>query len=235
MSFTKTRKLSSSRNSVTSTGRRLTNILLKNSFSFASTRTSSIGSTTTPRTSSILSEFNILGEHDYEMTRQIMHDLIEEIQIEKPFISFDEILLNQDDVIGCLLRIFYEYAEEVHGIKRITRENMLKLLESSEIFNDEYTPLIFADDWNDLRKQMIKKKIYERKTKTFDFCGFIQLIDILKNRLHKSKDDIFRQIISPQIYNDVIKLQAIRSKSQLGLLPSINTLIDLYNDVKNLE
>jgi hypothetical protein len=229
MSFTKTR---SSRNSVTSTGRRLTSILLKNSFSFASTRTSSIGSTVTPRTGSILSEFNVLGEHDYEMTRQIMHDLIEEIQIEKPFISFDEIFLDQDDVIGCLLRIFYEYAEEAHGI---TRENMSKLLESSEIFNEEYTPLMFTDDWNNLRKQMIKKKIYERKTKTFDFCGFIQLFDILKNRLHKSKDEIFRQIISPQIYNDVIKLKEIRDKSQLGVLPSINTLIDLYNDVRNLD
>jgi hypothetical protein len=234
MSLTKTRRLSSSRNSITSTGRRLTNILLKNSFSFASARTSSIGSTTTPRTGSILSDFNVLGEHDYEMTRQIMRDLIEEIQIEKPFISFDEIFLDQDDIIGCLLRIFYEYAEDIHGIKRITRENMLKLLENSEIFNEEYTSVIFIDDWNNLRQQMIKNKIYERKTKSFDFCGFIQLIDVLKNRLHKSKDEIFKRIIGSQIYNDVIKLKEIRDKSQLGVLPSMNTLIDLYNDVRNL-
>jgi hypothetical protein len=108
---------------------------------------------------------------------------------------------------------------------------MLKLLENSEIFNDEYTSLIFTDDWNNLRKQMIKKKIYERKTKTFDFCGFIQLIDVLKNRLHKSKDEIFKRILTPQIYNDVIKLKEIRDKTQLGLLPSMETLIDLYNDV----
>ena len=63
------------------------------------------------------------------MTRQIMRDLIEEIQIEKPFISFNEIFLDQDDIIGCLLRIFNEYAEDINGIKRITRENMIKLLD----------------------------------------------------------------------------------------------------------
>jgi hypothetical protein len=216
-----------SRPSRTSTGRRLTTILLKNSFSIGSTRTSS----TTPRTGSILSNFNVLDEHDYEMTRQIMRDLIEEIQIEKPFISFDEIFLNQDDIIGCLLRIFDEYAED----KRITRENMIELLDKSQIFNNEYTSLIFHNDWNNLRKQMIKKKIYERKMKTFDFCGFIQLIDIIKNRLHKSKDEILKKIISSQIYNDIIKLKEIRDKIQLGLLPSMNTLINQYNDVKTNE
>ena len=82
---------------------------------------------------------------------------------------------------------------------------------------------------------MIKKKIYERKIKTFDFSGFIQLIDIIKNHLHISKDEILKKIISLQIYNDIIKLKEIRDKIQLGLLPSMNTLIHLYNDVrKNL-
>ncbi|CAF5127614.1 unnamed protein product, partial [Rotaria sp. Silwood1] len=77
---------------------------------------------------------------------------------------------------------------------------------------------------------MIKKKIYERKNKTFDFCGFVQLIDIIKNRLHKSKDEILKNIIGSQIYNDVIKIKEIRDKIQLGLLPSMNTLINQYND-----
>ncbi|CAF4976520.1 unnamed protein product, partial [Rotaria sp. Silwood1] len=40
------------------------------------------GSTNTPKTGSILSDSSVLDEHDYEMTRQIMRDLIEEIQIE---------------------------------------------------------------------------------------------------------------------------------------------------------
>jgi hypothetical protein len=232
MSLTKTRTLSRSRTSTTSTGRRLTTILLKNSFSMGSTTTSSIRSVTTPRSGSIVSDFNVLGEHDYEMTRQIMRDLIEEIQIEKPFINFNEIFLDQDDIIGCLLRIFDEYAEDINGIKRITRENMIKLLNNSNIFDNEYTSLIFINDWNNLRQQMIKKKIYERKMKTFDFCGFIQLIDIIKNRLQKSKDEILKKIISSQIYNDIIKLKEIRDKIRLGLLPSMNTLINLYNDVR---
>jgi len=228
MLLTKTRTLSRSRLSTTSTGRRITTILLKHSFSRGSAATSSIGSVTTPKTGSMLSDFNALDEHDYEITRQIMHDLIEEIQIKKPFISFNEMFFDQDDVIGCLLRIFNEYA----GMKRITRERMLQLLETSEIFNHEYTSSIFINDWNNLRKQMIKKKIYERKMKTFDFCGFIQLIDIIKNRLQKSKDEILKKIISSQIYNDIIKLKEIRDKIQLGLLPSMNTLINLYNDVR---
>lgn len=229
MLVTKTRALSHSRTSTTSTGRRLTTILLKNSFSVGSTRASSLRSITTPRTGSILSDFNVLGEHDYETTRQIMHDLIEEIQIEKPFINFNEIYLNQDDIIGCLLRIFDEYADDIHGI---TRENMIKLLDKSDIFNNEYTSLIFVNDWNDLRRQMIKKKIYERKTKYFDFCGFIQLIDLIKNRLYQSKDEIFKKIIGSQIYNDIIRLKEIRDKIQLGLLPSMDTLIHLHNDVR---
>jgi len=235
MSSTKTRRSSRSRTSTTSTGRRLTTILLKNSFSIGSTSTSARGSITTPRTGSIVSDFNVLGEDDYEMTRQIMRDLIEEIQIEKPFISFNEMFIDQDDnIIGCLLQIFDEYAEDINGIKRITRENMIKLLDKSDIFDNEYTSLIFINDWNNLRKQMIKKKIYERKIKTFDFCGFIQLIDIIKNRLHKSKDDILKKIITPQIYNNIIKLKEIRDKIQIGLLPSMDTLIDLYNNVTNL-
>jgi hypothetical protein len=217
-----TRRLSRPR---TSTSRRLTTILLKNSFSMGSTRTSSIGS----RTGSILSDLNILGEHDYEMTRQIMRDLIEEIQIEKPFISLNDVFLDQDDIIGCLLRIFVEYAEDSHGIRR---ENMLKLLDNSEIFNNEFTPLVFINDWNYLRQEMIKKKIYERKIKTFDFCGFMQLIDLIKNRLHQSKDEVLQKIIGSQIYNDIIKLKEIRDKIQIGLLPSMSTLIHLYNDVR---
>jgi hypothetical protein len=228
MLLTKTRTLSRSRLSTTSTGRRITTILLKHSFSRGSAATSSIGSVTTPKTGSMLSDFNALDEHDYEITRQIMHDLIEEIQIKKPFISFNEMFLDQDDVIGCLLRIFNEYA----GIERITRERMIQLLDNSEIFNHEYTSSIFINDWNNLRKQMIKKKIYERKMKDFDFCGFVQLIDIIKTRLHKSKDEILKKIISSQIYNDIIKFKEIRDKIQLGLLPSMTTLINQYNEVR---
>jgi hypothetical protein len=235
MSLTKTRRSSRSRTSTTSTGRRLTTILLKNSFSIGSTSTSARGSITTPRTASMLSDFNVFGEHDYEMTRQIMRDLIEEIQIEKPFISFNEMFIDQDDIIGCLLQIFDEYAEDINGIKRITRENMIKLLDKSDIFDNEYTSLIFINDWNNLRKQMIKKKIYERKIKDFDFCGFVQLIDIIKTRLHKSKDEILKKIISSQIYNDIIKFKEIRDKIQLGLLPSMTTLIKQYNEVRQLR
>ena len=234
MLLTKTRPLSRSRptrTSMTSTGHRLTTILLKHSLGIGSAATSSIGSVTSPTTGSILSELNVLDEHDYEMTRQVMHDLIEEIQIEKPFISFNEMFLNQDDIIGCLLRIFDEYAEDIDGIKRITRERLILLLNDSEIFNNEYTSSIFVNDWNNLRKQMIKKKIYERKIKAFDFSGFIQLIDMIKNRLHQSKDEILKKIIGSQIYNDVIKLKEIRNKIQLGLLPSMKTIIQQYNDV----
>jgi hypothetical protein len=227
MILNKNQRLSRSRTSTTSTGRRLTTILLKHSLSIGST-----GSVTTPKTTSILSDFNVLDEHDYETTRQVMRDLIEEIQIEKSFISFDEIFLDQDDVIGCLLRIFNEYAEDNHGIKRITRDRMIKLLDNSDILDRQYTSLIFVNDWNNLRKQMIKKKIYERKIKSFDFFGFIQLIDIIKSRLYKSKDEIFKKIITSQIYNDVIKLKEIRDKIQLGLLPSMNTLINQYHQVK---
>lgn len=224
MSLSKSR-----RSSITSTGRRLTSILLKNSFSSASARTS-LGSVITPRTGSIRSDFNVLGEHDYELTREIMRDLIEEIHIDKPWISFNEIFLDRDDIIGCLLRIFLQYAD---GMQRITRENMNKLLDKSEIFNEQYSIVDFHIDWNNLRKQMIKKKIYERKMKTFDFCGFIQLIDLVKNRLQLSKDAILKKIIGTGIYNDVIRLKEIRDRSQLGLLPSMDTLIQLYNEVGN--
>ena len=230
MSLAKSRRSSRSRASLPSTGRRLTSIFLKNSFSSASARTS-LGSIITPRTGSIRSDFNVLGEHDYEMTREIMRDLIHEIHIDKPWISFDEIFLDQDDVIGCLLRIFFQYADESHGMKRITRENMSKLLNESEIFNEQYSTIEFHFDWNNLRKQMIKKKIYERKMKTLDFCGFIQLIDLLRSRLNLSKDAIFKKIIGTQIYNDVIRLKEIRDQSQLGLLPSMNTLIESYKEV----
>lgn len=230
MSLSNTRR--SSRTSLTSTGRRLTRILLKNSLSSASARTS-LGSITTPRTGSILPDWNILGEHDYEMTREIMRDLIEEIQINKPWVGFDQIFLDRDDVIGCLLRIFFHYANETHGNERITRENMVKLLTESEIFNEQYSIADFNLDWNYLRKQMIKKKIYERKMKTFDFCGFIQSIDLLKYRLNQSKDAILKKIIGSQIYEDIIRLKEIRDKSQMGVLPSIDTLIDLYNQVRN--
>ncbi|CAF1433006.1 unnamed protein product [Adineta steineri] len=221
--------------STTSTGRRLTTIFLKHSISRGSTATSSIGSITTPKTGSILSDFNVLDEHDYEITRQVMHDLIDEIQIEKPFISFNEMFIDQDTIIGCLLRIFNEYGKNINGIQRITRENMLKLLDDSDLFDNEYTSSIFINDWNNLRKQMIKKKIYERKTKDFDFCGFIQLIDIIKIRLHKSKDEILKKIISSSIYNDVIKLKEIQDKIQLGLLPSMTTLINQYNNNKSIK
>ncbi|CAF4576002.1 unnamed protein product, partial [Rotaria magnacalcarata] len=78
-----------------------------------SATTSSIGSPKTPKTGSVLSEYSVFDEHDYEMTRQIMRDLIEEIQIEKPFISFNDMFLDQDDIVGCLLGIFNEYAENI--------------------------------------------------------------------------------------------------------------------------
>ncbi|CAF0719816.1 unnamed protein product [Rotaria sordida] len=233
MLLTKTRTISSSYPtpaSATSTGYRKTITLFNHLFSIGSTAMTSIDSVTTPKTGSILSDSSTLDEHDYEITCQIMRDLIEEIQIEKPFISFNDMFLDQDDIIGCLLRIFDEYAENINGIKQITRENMLKLLENSEIFNNNYTSLIFINDWNNLRKQMIKKKIYERKSKALDFCGFVQLIDIIKNHLYKSKDEILKKIIGSQIYNDVIKLKEIRDKIHLGLLPSMNTLINQYND-----
>ncbi|CAF0730302.1 unnamed protein product [Rotaria sordida] len=233
MLLTKTRTISSSYPtpaSATSTGYRKTITLFNHLFSIGSTAMTSIDSVTTPKTGSILSDSSTLDEHDYEITCQIMRDLIEEIQIEKPFISFNDMFLDQDDIIGCLLRIFDEYAENINGIKQITRENMFKLLENSEIFNNNYTSLIFINDWNNLRKQMIKKKIYERKSKALDFCGFVQLIDIIKNHLYKSKDEILKKIIGSQIYNDVIKLKEIRDKIHLGLLPSMNTLINQYND-----
>ncbi|CAF0759766.1 unnamed protein product [Rotaria sordida] len=233
MLLTKTRTISSSYPtpaSATSTGYRKTITLFNHLFSIGSTAMTSIDSVTTPKTGSILSDSSTLDEHDYEITCQIMRDLIEEIQIEKPFISFNDMFLDQDDIIGCLLRIFDEYAENINGIKQITRENMLKLLENSEIFNNNYTSLIFINDWNNLRKQMIKKKIYERKSKALDFCGFVQLIDVIKNHLYKSKDEILKKIIGSQIYNDVIKLKEIRDKIHLGLLPSMNTLINQYND-----
>ncbi|CAF3700091.1 unnamed protein product [Rotaria sordida] len=233
MLLTKTRTISSSYPtpaSATSTGYRKTITLFNHLFSIGSTAMTSIDSVTTPKTGSILSDSSTLDEHDYEITCQIMRDLIEEIQIEKPFISFNDMFLDQDDIIGCLLRIFDEYAENINGIKQITRENMFKLLENSEIFNNNYTSLIFINDWNNLRKQMIKKKIYERKSKALDFCGFVQLIDVIKNHLYKSKDEILKKIIGSQIYNDVIKLKEIRDKIHLGLLPSMNTLINQYND-----
>ena len=209
--------------------RRITTNPLTQSFSIGSAVTSSMGSATTPKTGSVLSD---IDEETYETTRKIMHELIQEIQFEKPFISFNEMFLDQDDIVGCLLRIFEEYSENINGIKRITCERMLILLDNSDIFNQEYTSTIFVNDWNNLRRQMIKKKIYESKSKVFDFCGFIQLIDIIKNRLHKSKDEILKKIISSQIYNDVIKLKEIRNKIKLGLLPSMTTLINQYNDVR---
>ncbi|UJR35650.1 hypothetical protein I4U23_028400 [Adineta vaga] len=230
MFVSRTRTLSRDRLSTTSTGRRLTTILLKHSISRGSAAASSIGSIRTPKTGSIVSNFNVFDEHDYELTRQVMHDLIDEIQIEKPYISFNEVFLDQDDIIGCLLRIFNEYAENINGNKRISREQMLKLLEQSDIFDNQYTSSMFISDWNYLRKQMIKKKIYERRNKDLDFCGFIQLIDIIKVRLRKSKDEIYQKIISSQIYNDVIKLKEIQDKIQLGLLPPMTTLINQYND-----
>ncbi|CAF2392149.1 unnamed protein product [Rotaria sp. Silwood2] len=238
MLLTKTRTVSSSHPtpaSTTSTGHRKTILVFNHAFSIGSAATTSIGSATTPKNDSILSDSSVLDEHDYETTRQIMRDLIDEIQIEKQFISFNDMFLDQDDIIGCLLRIFDECADNINGIKQITRENMLKLLENSEIFNNNYTSLLFINDWNNLRKQMIKKKIYERKSKAFDFCGFVQLIDIIKNRLYTSKDEILKKIIGSQIYNDVIKLKEIRDKIQLGLLPSMNALINQYNDVRKVN
>lgn len=230
----KARTSSRGRLSLTNTGRRLTDILLKHSISRGSATTSSIGSVRTPRPGSIVSDFNVLDEHDYEVTRQIMHELVEEIHIEKPLISFNEVFLERDDVIGCLLRIFNEYADNANENKRISREHVLKLLEQSNVFDSKYSTTMFNIDWNYLRKQLIKKKIYERKNKDFDFCGFIQFLDILKIRLRITKDEIYRKIISSQIYNDVLKLKQIQDKIQLGLLPSMTTLIKQYNDVRKL-
>ena len=215
-----------------SSGRRLTEILLKNSFSMVNTRRSSVGSVTTTRTNSIPSEISILDEQDYENNREIMRDLIKEIQIKKSANNFDEIFLEQDNVIGCLLRTFVLYADDAHEQKRISKENMQKLLSKSEIFDADYTSTMFADYWNDLRTEMIKKKIYERKVKTFDFCGFIQMIDKIKFRLNRSKDDIIKRILTAEIYEDLTRLKQIRDKIHLGLLPSIDTLEKLYDNVR---
>lgn len=234
MFLTKSQRFSSSHISPstrTSIERRRTIGPFKNSFSMGSAATSSLVSRTTPKTSSIVSDFTTLDENDYEATRQIMRNLIEEIRIEKPFISFSDIFLDQDDIIGCLLRIFDKYAENINGIKQITRERMITLLDSCEIFNGTYTELIFINDWNNMRKKMIKKKIYERKSKAFDFSNFVQLIDIIKNHLYTSKDEILKKIIGVQIYKDVIKLKEVRHKIKLGLLPTMSTLIEQYNEV----
>ncbi|CAF1256651.1 unnamed protein product [Rotaria magnacalcarata] len=217
--------------SATSTGHRRAALLFKHSYSTGSATTSSIGSPKTPKTGSVLSEYSVFDEHDYEMTRQIMRDLIEEIQIEKPFISFNDMFLDQDDIVGCLLGIFNEYAENINGTKQIKRERMSKLLENSEIFNDKYTLSMYINDWNNFRKQMIKKKIYERKSKTLDFCGFVQIIDFIKNHLYTNKDEILKKIIGSQIYNDIIKLKEIRHKIQYGLLPPMNILVNQSSEV----
>lgn len=207
----------------------------KHSYSIGSAAASSVGSFTTPKTDSNLSDSNVFNENDYELTRQIMRDLIEEIKVEKPFISFNDIFFDQDNIIGCLLRIFDEYAENINGIKQITREQMLKLLESVEIIDSNYTSSMFINDWNNLRKQMIKKKIYERKSKNFDFVGFVQMIDIIKTRSYESKDEIFKKIISSQTYNDIIKLKEVRDKIHLGLLPSMTILMNQFNDVSGVK
>ncbi|CAM4882804.1 unnamed protein product [Rotaria socialis] len=216
----------------TGTGHRRAALLFKHSYSTGSATTSSVGSLKTPKTGSVLSEYRVFDEHDYEMTRQTMRDLIEEIQIEKPFISFNDMFLDQDDIVGCLLRIFNEYAENINGTKQIKRERMSELLENSKIFNDKYTLSMYIDDWNNFRKQMIKKKIYERKTKTLDFCGFVQMIDIIKNHLNTNKDEILKKIIGSQIYNDIIKLKEIRHKIQYGLLPSMNILVNQSSEIQ---
>ncbi|CAM4760229.1 unnamed protein product [Rotaria magnacalcarata] len=218
--------------SATSTGHRRAALLFKHSYSTGSATTSSIGSPKTPKTGSVLSEYSVFDEHDYEMTRQIMRDLIEEIQIEKPFISFNDMFLDQDDIVGCLLGIFNEYAENINGTKQIKRERMSKLLENSEIFNDKYTLSMYINDWNNFRKQMIKKKIYERKSKTLDFCGFVQIIDFIKNHLYTNKDEILKKIIGSQIYNDIIKLKEIRHKIQYGLLPPMNILVNQSSEMQ---
>ena len=205
--------------------------MLKHSLSMGSATTNSVGSATTPKTGSIRSELNGFDEHDYEMTRQLMHELIDEIQVEKSYVSFNDMFLNRDEIVGCLLRIFETYAEETNGVKRITREHMLKLLEQSDVFNILYTPVIFVNDWNSLRRLMIKNKVYERRIKTFDFTGFLQLLDMIKQRLHRSKDAVFEKIISAPIYQDAMSLKELRDRSELGLMPPMNVLIQQYHDV----
>lgn len=219
------------RTSTTSTGHYLTSLVLKHSLSMGSATTNSVGSATTPKTGSIRSELNGFDEHDYEMTRQLMHELIDEIRIEKSYVSFNDMFLNRDEIVGCLLRIFETYAEEINGVKRITREHMLKLLEQSDVFNSVYTPVTFVNDWNSLRKLMIKTKVYERRIKSFDFTGFLQLLDMIRQRLHRSKDAVFGKIISAPIYQDAMNLKELRDRSELGLLPPMDVLIQQYHQV----
>ena len=161
-----------------------------------------------------------------------MHDLIDEIQVEKTALSFNETLLDRDDVIGCLLRIFHSYADEVTGTRRIARDQLLELLADANIIHAEYTAPMFISDWNALRKQMIKSKLYDRKLKTLDFTGFVQFLETLRTRFDTSKDAIFKRIIGAPVYNDIIKLKEVRARIQSGSLPSMETLVKQYNEVR---
>ena len=220
------------RTSITNLGRHRTSLTYKQPSSNGDAATNSIASISTPHTGSIQSDFIGLDEQDYEQTRQIMHDLIDEIQVEKTSLSFNETLLDRDDVIGCLLRIFHYYADEVNGMRRIAREQLLELLAHSDIITAEYTAAMFISDWNALRKQMIKSKLYDRKLKTLDFTGFVQFLETLRARFDTSKDAIFKRIIGDRIYNDIIKLKEIRDRIRSGSLPSMETLVRQYNEVR---
>lgn len=187
---------------------------------------------TTPKTGSILSEMNTFDEHDYQTTRQLMHDLIDEIHIDKSSLTFEQMFLQRDELIGCLLRIFSAYADEHQGVKRIRREQMIKLLEESDLFDQQFTAQIFITDWNFLRRQFIRNQVQERKMKTFDFVGFMKCLEMISKRIHRSKDAVMKKIVTSPIYEDLIRLKEVREKIRLGLLPSMETILQQYQEVK---
>ncbi|CAF0930526.1 unnamed protein product [Didymodactylos carnosus] len=182
-----------------------------------------------PRTSQDITAFQ--GK-DYDTTRNAMREVIQQAKTDKPLITFNEVFVDTDNVIGCLLRIFNAYAEEIDGTKRMTRERILSLLDDCEIFDLEYTTTEFVSDFNALRKQLIHKKVYERKSVKFglDFTGFVEVIEILENRLHKSKDHILKRIIGPKIYKDLISIKEIKDNIMLGHLPPLLTIYEQYQE-----
>ena len=165
-----------------------------------------------PKSVSISSDFD---ERIFETTRQSMRDLIEEINLKKSFISFDEIFLEEQSRIGCILRLFNDQSEMIDGTKRISRERILKLFNDREIFNETYTSTNLIEDFPLLRRQMIKKKSYERKSKSFDLIGFMKILDFVEKRLKTNKDEILKKIIGTKLYDEVMKRKEIDDRKAL--------------------
>jgi hypothetical protein len=191
-----------------------------------------VGSMMTPNTDSMRSPSNNVDEHDYELTRQLIHDLVERIQSDTSFVSFTDMFINRDDTIACLLRIFHVYADDIDGIKRITRERMLTLLDDCKLVDSRFTSVMFINVWTYLRKQMLVNQVYERKIKTLDFVGFMQLLDMITKHLNTSKDHIIRKIVTTPIYDETMQLKDVRERIQLGLLPSMEILVEQCHDVR---